>query len=121
MKISPEYKGKVETKIIGGETWFKFNKKRDRQKYFYGNLISVALIVFLLILGSVLTYYIVTRSAAFLENPFMYGAKKIGGNVSCNCFISSGYQNTFQFEFTQDGMVSKDKEISFKNIEFIKK
>lgn len=93
-------RGKVEWKEIEGKKYFRFDEKIDRQKYFYGNLVTVFLIIFLLTFGGYFGYYIVKNKNAFYDNPFIYGVNRMDANyVSCSCFTDDGrsfiFNNTY--------------------------
>ena len=91
---------KVESKEIDGETWFKFNDKFDQTKYFYGNILTVLLIIVLVTLGSTLFYYMYSNVQELKGNPFIYAANRIRGDVSCSC-IEFRNDQMFNFEFNK--------------------
>ena len=44
----------IISRLIDGEEWFKFNKDFEKVRYFYGNLITMLLIVVLVVLATVM-------------------------------------------------------------------
>jgi len=60
---------KPEWKEIEGEKWFKFNSKYDRVRYFYGNILTLALIIVLIVLGVLIFYYVGHNLNLLKSNP----------------------------------------------------
>lgn len=48
---------KVKSKEIDGETWFKFDNKYDKARYFYSNILTVVLIILMIALGIGMFYF----------------------------------------------------------------
>lgn len=104
---------KVETKEINGETWFKFNSKFDKIRYYKSNLITGILIIVLIALGLTIVLTVWRNIEELKANPFVYGASKMG-NVDCQCSqtFDSG-KATFFFNDTNFWVLKEN----FKEIE----
>jgi hypothetical protein len=60
---------KPEWKEINGKKWFKFNSNYDKIRYFYGNLLTLVLIIVMIVLGAVIFYYVGTNLNLLKSNP----------------------------------------------------
>ena len=96
---------KVKTKVIKGETWYKFNSDLDKWKYFWGNTIAVIFLIVLICLGWYLASLILDNMDELKSNPYLYGANHMrgGGLVECECvhYKGNGMPLPFKFNNTQ--------------------
>jgi len=72
------------------------NKKKTAT--FIG-LLFVILIIAVICFMAFTTYYMIKNKRAFLENPFVYGANKMG-NVECSCIQDKDIPIYFAFNDT---------------------
>jgi hypothetical protein len=56
-------------KEIDGERWFKFNSNYDKLRYFYGNILTLILVIVLIVLGILIFYYVGHNLALLKSNP----------------------------------------------------
>jgi len=49
------------------------------------NFVYYALIILIVIFITYTIYYMVSNKEAFTENPFVYGASKMKGDIYCSC------------------------------------
>jgi len=63
-------------------------------------------LIFLICFMAFVMYYVVTNKDAFAENPFVWGAEKIGG-ASCTCQSSEGKW----FSFDEKGFYNEQLDI----------
>ena len=96
---------KVKEKNIDGETWIKFNSEFDRKRYFYGNLLTVVLIIVMLILGGLLFTYMFFNVNELKANPFVYGANQMKGEVYCNC-MQETEDKIYNFKFNKTAWIA---------------
>ena len=59
----------VVTTEINGERWFRFNNEFERIKYFYGNLITVLLILVLVVIATVMFLKVFPHIDMLKTNP----------------------------------------------------
>jgi len=60
---------KIQTKVIDGEEYFKFDSKYEEFRYFYGNLLTLILIIVLVVLGIVLLTVVFKHIELLKTNP----------------------------------------------------
>ncbi len=59
----------IVSREIDGEEWFKFNKDFEKLRYFYGNLISILLIVVLIVIAIVMFLKVFPYINLLRNNP----------------------------------------------------
>jgi len=73
---------KIQTKVIEGEEYFKFDNKYEEFRYFYGNLLTLILIIVLIVLGVVLLTVVFKHIDLLKTNPC-----KLCMDLGYDCFI----------------------------------
>jgi len=99
---------KVNTKVIDGETWYKFNSEWDKWKYTWGNILTAMCLVLFVVLGCAVFYIVMTNVEELRTNPFIYGANRMKGEVKCDCYNFIGDQ-TYKFKFNNTDWVAIPK------------
>lgn len=73
------------------------------------DIIYLSIIIIVIVFMLFVAYYMITNKEAFLDNPFVYGASKMDGDVYCSCNQIIGDQR-FIFEFNKTDWWSKPVE-----------
>lgn len=76
---------KATVKEFEGEKWVKFNSSFDKYNYYFGNLITLIFIIFLIYLGISLGGTVYKYIDDLAANPFIVGANTMKGDVECSC------------------------------------
>ena len=76
------------------------------------DVIFFSLIIFIIVLLIFTLSYMMKYQEAFTENPFTYGANKIGGDVYCSCYQQIKTE-TKRFEFNNTAMWDSDLNLNY--------
>jgi len=79
--------------------------QKTRDKLFI--ILIVAVICFMIFT----IWYLISNKQAFIENPFVYGAKELG-NINCACNQKLNDGSFAYFSFNDSAFVSGDKIIN---------
>jgi len=63
-------------------------------------LMILIVFIFMIFLGR----YVYTNKEAFFENPFIFGASKLNGNVECVCSPTEVLDSPYRFKFNSTNM-----------------
>lgn len=98
-------KFKIQSKIIDGEKWIKFDKNYDEKRYFYGNIIMLVFSVLTIIFVICGAYYTLNHINELTENPLVYGLSQLDVEVYCTCNALNGHYAGFWVNSTNIGVI----------------